>query len=47
MSKTNETSTIMKIGILWFRNDLRLNDNNALKRTIDLVLQKKLDVIFF
>ncbi len=34
-----------KIGIIWFRSDLRLHDNNALNRAIDLISQKKLDKI--
>ncbi len=39
------TSIRQKIGILWFRSDLRLHDNNALNRAIDLISQKKLDKI--
>ena len=31
-----------KLGILWFRSDLRLQDNTALNTAIDLIEQKKI-----
>ncbi|RNA17082.1 cryptochrome DASH-like [Brachionus plicatilis] len=34
-----------RLGILWFRNDLRLNDNLSLDKTIHLVKEKKLDLV--
>ena len=44
MSKS-ATSIPLKIGILWFRNDLRLGDNLALQQAIDLIAKKELDKI--
>lgn len=35
----------MKIGIVWFRNDLRINDNSALNHAIDLINKSSLDCI--
>ncbi|RMZ94343.1 cryptochrome DASH-like [Brachionus plicatilis] len=34
-----------RLGILWFRNDLRLNDNLSLDKTIHLVKEKKVDLV--
>ena len=34
-----------KLGILWFRNDLRLNDNLSLDRVVNLIKEKKLDSV--
>lgn len=34
-----------RIGILWFRNDLRVHDNLLLNQTIELLEKKKIDKI--
>ncbi|CAF1052047.1 unnamed protein product, partial [Brachionus calyciflorus] len=39
------TEVSKKLGILWFRNDLRVNDNFSLEKTIHLVKEKKLDLV--
>lgn len=40
-----DKNEIPKIGILWFRNDLRLHDNLILMKTIELIKEKKIDLI--
>lgn len=34
-----------RIGILWFRNDLRLADNASLNRSLDLITNKQIDYL--
>ena len=34
-----------RIGILWFRNDLRLTDNASLNRSLDLITNKQIDYL--
>jgi deoxyribodipyrimidine photo-lyase len=41
----DSTSNKSKVGIIWFRNDLRLTDNLSLNNAIDLVNKKKIDMI--
>lgn len=38
-------SNTQRLGIVWFRNDLRVHDNTALHHAVDLIQQKKLDKI--
>lgn len=46
MSKTlNKQHQQQRLGILWFRNDLRVHDNLLLNYAIDLIDKKKLDLI--
>lgn len=40
----SETSK-KRLGILWFRNDLRINDNLSLNKSIELLKQKNIDLI--
>ena len=44
-SKQTEPSNKVKLGIFWFRNDLRLNDNTALNQAIKMINEKKIDKI--
>ena len=46
--KINHYSTMNnseRLGIVWFRNDLRIHDNTALHHALDLIKQKKIDKI--
>ncbi len=46
MSKSKDSKQdIIKIGIVWFRNDLRTHDNLVLKEAYDLIVKKKIDEI--
>lgn len=40
-----QNETKIKIGILWFRNDLRVHDNLLISHACDLLAKKKLDKI--
>lgn len=42
---SNKMSEKRRIGIVWFRNDLRVEDNNTLNEAIQSVDRKKLDAI--
>jgi len=42
---SSSDNQFIKIGILWFRNDLRVHDNLVLNYAIDLINKKKLDKI--
>lgn len=38
-------SSIKRLAILWFRNDLRLSDNLTLNKCIDLIGKKEIDLV--
>jgi deoxyribodipyrimidine photo-lyase len=41
----SQANNLNKIGILWFRNDLRVQDNSILNYTIEMIKEAKLDFI--
>ena len=45
MNNISQINNLQKIGILWFRNDLRLHDNLILNQTIESIKEKKIDFV--
>lgn len=45
MSNKSQDNNIKNIGIIWFRNDLRLHDNLILNTTIESIKENKIDYV--